>query len=146
MSDLFQKRTKEDYIQEWSKKADEAEYFQKMKDATQDIEEQKRLELDVNRKKLEAESSAFRYRLLDDTESMKAFYLEDMDMPEVPEAPAAGELPTADLPFPVNCVGKRHAPVLPDSPPLPYDSDLVPYPLAPLGTIKILRRDFGDTK
>jgi len=63
------------------------------------------------------------------------------DMPDMPEAPAAGELPTADLPFPVNCVGKRHAPVLPDSPPLPYDSDLVPYPLAPLGTIKILLRN-----
>ncbi len=91
MSDLFQKKTKEDFIQEWSKKADEAEYFQKMKDATQDIEEQKRLELDVNRKKLEAESSAFRYRLLDDTERMKAFYLEDMDMPEVPDLSAMKE-------------------------------------------------------
>ena len=63
------------------------------------------------------------------------------DMPDMPEAPAAGELPTADLPSPTNCVGKRPPPIVPDSPPLPFDSDLVPYPLAPLGTTTILRRN-----
>ena len=67
------------------------------------------------------------------------------DMPDMPEAPAAGELPTADLPSPTNCVGNRPPPTLPDSPPLPFASDLLPYPLAPLGTIQILRRNNSVT-
>ena len=68
------------------------------------------------------------------------------DMPDMPSAPAVGELPTADLPSSTNCVGKRPPPAVPDSPPLPYDSDLLPYPLSPLGTITILRRNLGDNK
>lgn len=85
MGDLFKNKTKEDYIQEWGEKADKAEYFQKMRDASQDLEEQKRLEVEVKSKKLEAESSAFRYRLLDEKESMTAFSLDDMRMPKVPD-------------------------------------------------------------
>ena len=71
----------------------------------------------------------------------------DDDMPEVPDMPEVScrvaERPTADLPLAPNCVGRRYPPTTPD---LPYDSDILPYPLSPLGNIGIIPRDTGQSR